>query len=86
MNPDRLLRVNNLGASIALNLMLCICFGLNPVTLRGFPFRLYLESLLRPNLDLERWYIGVSVFLGLFIPSVPAALGHFGWDQVQVNW
>lgn len=37
--------------------------------------------------ELERWYIGVSLFVGLFVPIVPAALGHFGWDPLfQVCW
>ncbi|KAK8853456.1 hypothetical protein IAR55_004163 [Kwoniella newhampshirensis] len=31
-------------------------------------------------LGLEKWYIGVSIVLGMGVPIVPAALGHFGQD------
>lgn len=38
-------------------------------------------------IELERWYVGISMFLGLFVPIVPAALGHFGWDPLfRVCW
>lgn len=32
--------------------------------------------------ELERWYVGVSLFVGFFVPIVPAALGHFGFDPI----
>lgn len=35
---------------------------------------------------LERWYVGVSIGLGLFIPVVPACLGHFGFDPILHVW
>ncbi|KAL1413822.1 hypothetical protein Q8F55_001606 [Vanrija albida] len=39
------------------------------------------------RLGLEKWYIGISVFIGMFIPIIPAALGHFGYDPVlDVCW
>jgi hypothetical protein len=29
----------------------------------------------------------ISLFMGFFIPIVPATLGHFGWDPVlEVCW
>jgi hypothetical protein len=37
--------------------------------------------------ELERWYVGVSLFIGFFVPIVPAALGHFGFDPIfHVCW
>lgn len=31
--------------------------------------------------------MGVSVFVGMFVPIIPAGLGHFGWDPVlDVCW
>ena len=59
------LRVNYLCTCIAINLMLCVSFGLNPLRAK-----------------LERWYIGVSLGLGLGITIIPTALGHFGPDPV----
>ena len=35
---------------------------------------------------LERWYVGVSIVLGMFVPIVPAALGHFGYDPILNVW
>lgn len=61
--------VNYLCTSIAINLMLTISFGLDPIAL-----------------GLEKWYIGVPIFLGLVIEIAPAALGHFGTDPVIGGW
>ncbi|KAK4687652.1 hypothetical protein P7C73_g2467, partial [Tremellales sp. Uapishka_1] len=60
--------VNCLCTCIAINLMLTITFGLNPIALR-----------------LERWYLGVSMFVGLVVPIAPTALGHFGWDPILIT-
>ncbi|WOO76394.1 uncharacterized protein LOC62_01G000018 [Vanrija pseudolonga] len=39
------------------------------------------------RLGLEKWYIGISIFIGMFIPIIPAGLGHFGYDPVlDVCW
>ncbi|KAK4689569.1 hypothetical protein P7C73_g524, partial [Tremellales sp. Uapishka_1] len=39
------------------------------------------------ELGLEKWYIGVSIALGMFIPLIPACLGHFGLDPLyDVCW
>jgi hypothetical protein len=35
---------------------------------------------------LERWYVGVSIALGMFIPIIPAGLGHFGYDPILDVW
>nr|XP_031860363.1 uncharacterized protein CI109_004251 [Kwoniella shandongensis]KAA5527435.1 hypothetical protein CI109_004251 [Kwoniella shandongensis] len=32
-------------------------------------------------LGLEKWYVGVSIVLGMGVPIVPAVLGHFGEDK-----
>ncbi|BEI92232.1 uncharacterized protein CcaverHIS019_0410520 [Cutaneotrichosporon cavernicola] len=59
---------------------LCTCIAIN----------LFVTIVLGLNpirMGLERWYIGCSIFLGLFIPIIPAALGHFGWDPLyHVCW
>jgi hypothetical protein len=30
--------------------------------------------------------MAVSMFVGFFVPIIPAALGHFGWDPVLNVW
>lgn len=35
---------------------------------------------------LERWYVGISLFISLFVPVIPAILGHFGADPVYGSW
>jgi hypothetical protein len=60
--------------------MLTICFDINPVARRKSHMRIPLTS------DLERWYIGVSVALGMGVPILPAALGHFGMDPILNVW
>lgn len=75
------LRVNYLVTCIAINLMLCVCFGLNSVALsQPIRSRPWVSTLTRT--ELERWYIGVSFFLGIAIEGVPALVGHYGWDPV----
>ncbi|KAK4686183.1 hypothetical protein P7C73_g3946, partial [Tremellales sp. Uapishka_1] len=72
--------VNYLYTCIAVNLMLTICFGVNPIKNReslamsSFP-------VLTDGQDLERWYVGLSITVGMGVPVVPAILGHFGWDS-----
>ncbi|CAK9780256.1 unnamed protein product [Cutaneotrichosporon oleaginosum] len=59
---------------------LCTCIAIN----------LFVTIVLGLNpirMGLERWYIGLSIFIGLFVPIIPAALGHFGWDPIyHVCW
>ncbi|KAL1405243.1 hypothetical protein Q8F55_008869 [Vanrija albida] len=33
-------------------------------------------------LKLERWYVAISIFIGMFVPIIPAGLGHFGKDPL----
>ena len=36
--------------------------------------------------ELERWYLAVSLVLGMGVPIVPAILGHFGADPLLNVW
>jgi hypothetical protein len=78
------IRVNYFITCIAINLMLSVHFALNPLTLREWP--LVKRMFQAKSVGLERWYIGISLFLAFFVPIVPAALGHFGADPVYDAW
>lgn len=78
--------MNYLCTCIAINLMLIICFGVNP-TKRSTSARSAGDQRVKLTLEeLERWYVGVSIGLGFFIPAVPTALGHFGHDPLLEVW
>jgi hypothetical protein len=50
---------------------------------------LYLITCLGVNplqLRLERWYVAGSLFFGLGLPIIPAALGHLGRDPLYGIW
>lgn len=47
---------------------------------------LVLRKYLADSSELERWYVGVSLILGMGIPIIPGALGHFGWDPILNVW
>ena len=60
--------------------MLIVCFKINPLEKGAFHSRNLLTS------ELEKWYVGMSILLGMGIPIVPAALDHFGWDPILDVW
>lgn len=67
--------------------MLSVHFALNPLTLRESTCKRDVEVSIRADsAGLERWYIGVSLFIAFVVPIVPAALGHFGADPVYDAW
>jgi hypothetical protein len=40
---------------------------------------------LADGIDLERWYIGLSILLGFGVILVPTILGHFGKNTSRGN-
>ena len=65
--------------------MLIVCFNINPLERRKRrdSCQWHIEA---DNQGLERWYVGGSIVLGMGVPIVPAALGHFGYDPVLEVW
>jgi hypothetical protein len=92
--------VNCFITCIAINLMLTICFSLNPLRLGASRRQRLIRaqaagSDLGPSHEvsnrltaagLERWYIGLSLLLAFGQPAIPAGLGHFGYDPVYDSW
>ena len=70
---------------IAINLMITICFGLNPFRLREALLHITCGKL---NIwtGLERWYYGVTLILGLVGPMIPIFMGHYGFDESFQQW
>lgn len=65
--------------------MLIVCFGVNPIEKSEYHSGHTVGLSLR-FAELLRWYVGVSIALGAFIPIIPAALGHFGPDPLYRLW
>ena len=64
-----------------MNLAATIVFGLNPLRLSRCT-----QTCCKLTAGLEQWYWYTSMFVGFFVPIIPAALGHFGWDPVLDVW